>query len=51
LVWRLFKKAVPRGHSKRGTEAYFPRYVEVPSDVRTKLEVFFNSRIILAHRV
>ncbi len=33
----------PRGgRSERGTEAYFFRYVEVPSEERTKLEAFFN---------
>lgn len=30
------------GRSERGTEAYFFRYVEVPSDARTKLEASFN---------
>jgi hypothetical protein len=30
------------GRSERGTEAYFFRYVEVPSDARTKLADFFN---------
>jgi hypothetical protein len=40
----MFKKAVRRGRSERGTEAYFFRYVEVPSDARTKPEAFFNIR-------
>jgi hypothetical protein len=38
----MFKKAFQQGRSKRGTEAYFFRYVEVPSDARTTLEAFFN---------
>jgi len=42
----MFKKAVQRGRSERGTEAYAFRYVEVPSDARTKLVDFFN--ILLA---
>jgi hypothetical protein len=41
---RMFKKAVQQGRSERGTEAYFPRYVEVPSDARTPLTAFFNIR-------
>jgi hypothetical protein len=42
----MFKKAVQRGRSERGTEAYAFRYVEVPSGARTKLADFFN--ILLA---
>jgi hypothetical protein len=38
----MFKKAAQRGRSEQGTEAYVFRYVEVPSDARTKLEAFFN---------
>jgi len=38
----MVKKAVRRGRSERGTEAYVFRYVEVPSDARTKPEAFFN---------
>jgi len=48
----MFKKAAQRGRSKRGGEAYSspvasyratgPRYVESPSDARTKLEAFSN---------
>ena len=39
---RMFKKAVQRGRSERGGEAYSVRYVEPPSDARTKLADFFN---------
>ena len=47
----MVKKAVQRGRSERGTEAYFFRYVEVPSDARTKLAAFFNILLrILPHR-
>jgi hypothetical protein len=38
----MVKKSVQRGRSERGTEAYFFRYVEVPSDARTKPADFFN---------
>ena len=38
----MFKKAVQRGRSERGGEAYSLRYVEPPSDARTKLAAFFN---------
>jgi hypothetical protein len=38
----MFKKVVQQGRSERGTEAYFFRYVEVPSDARTTLAAFFN---------
>jgi len=42
----MFKKVVQRGRSERGPEAYSFRYVEGPSDARTKLAAFFN--ILLA---
>jgi len=38
----MVKKAVQRGHSKRGGEVYSVRYVEPPSAARTKLADFFN---------
>ena len=38
----MVKKAVQRGRSKRGGEAYSIRYVEPPSAARTKLADFFN---------
>jgi len=38
----MFKKAGRRGRSERGGEAYASRYVEPPSDARTKLAAFFN---------
>jgi len=38
----MVKKAVQRGRSKRGGEAYSVRYVEPPSAARTKLADFFN---------
>jgi hypothetical protein len=38
----MVKKIFQQGRSERGTEAYAFRYVEVPSDARTPLEVFFN---------
>jgi hypothetical protein len=41
-VPRMFKKAVQRGRSERGDEAYSFRYVEPPSEARTKLADFFN---------
>ena len=48
---RMFKKAVQRGRSERGGEAYSVRYVEPPSDARTKLADFFNSlQIRQAHQ-
>ena len=40
---RLYKKTFPRGRSERRGEAYSVPYVELLSDVRTKLEGFFNS--------
>ena len=40
---RVFKKAVQRGRSKRGGEAYVSRYVEPLSNARTKLAGFFNT--------
>jgi len=58
---RKFKKAVRRGRSERGGEAYtvftrppivcgnrrLPRpYVEPPSDARTKLAAFFNILLV-----
>jgi hypothetical protein len=44
----MFKKAFQRDRIERGPEAYLPRYVEGPSDARTKLEDFFN--ILLQRR-
>jgi hypothetical protein len=38
----MFKKAVQRGRSERGGEAYSLLYVEPLSDARTKLADFFN---------
>ncbi len=38
----MVKKAVQRGRSQRGGEAYSVRYVEPPSAARTKLADFFN---------
>ncbi len=38
----MVKKAVQRGRSQRGGEAYSVRYVEPPSPARTKLADFFN---------
>jgi hypothetical protein len=38
----MVKKAVRQGRSERGAEAYFFRYVEVPSNARTTLAVFFT---------
>jgi hypothetical protein len=38
----MFKKAVQQGRSERKVEAYFLVYVETLSDMRTKLEDFFN---------
>ncbi len=46
---RMIKKAVQRGRSKRGGEAYSVRYVEPPSAARTKLAGFFN--ILLEFRL
>jgi hypothetical protein len=43
----MFKKAVQRGRSERGGEAYSFPYVEPLSDARTKLADFFN--ILLEH--
>src|SRR2546430_6788795 len=40
----MVKKVVQRGRSEQGLEAYFVRYVEGPSDARTKLEAFFTIR-------
>jgi hypothetical protein len=54
MVWgnmriprRMVKKAVQRGRSERGGEAYSVRYGEPPSDARTKLADFFN--ILVRH--
>ncbi len=44
----MVKKAVQRGRSKRGGEAYSVRYVEPPSAARTKLADFFNILLSLA---
>ncbi|MBI4001562.1 MAG: DUF4149 domain-containing protein [Nitrospira defluvii] len=38
----MFKKAVQRGRSERGGDAYFFPYVEPRSDARTKLADVFN---------
>ena len=38
----MVKKAVQRGRSERGGEAYSLSYVEPLSDARTKLADFFN---------
>jgi len=38
----MFKKPFQQGRNKRRGEAYFVSYVESLSDVRTKLEGFFN---------
>jgi hypothetical protein len=46
FLFRIFKKAFWQGRSKRGTEAYFFRYVEVPSVARTPLEAFFNILLV-----
>lgn len=43
IARRLFKKTFQRGRSERRGEAYPVPYVEPLSDVRTKLEGFFNS--------
>lgn len=43
MIRRLFKKAFQRGRSERRGEAYSVPYVEPLSDLRTKLEDFFNS--------
>jgi hypothetical protein len=42
LAHRMLKKAVQRGRSERGGEAYPLRYVESLSDARTKLADFFS---------
>jgi len=42
----MFKKVFQRGRNERGPEAYVSRYVEAPSDVRTKLETFFNILVV-----
>ncbi len=42
----MFKKVFQRGRSERGPEAYVFRYVEGPSDARTKLETFFNILVV-----
>src|SRR5262249_25309477 len=39
----LFRKAVQQGHSKRGDEAFSPRYFEPLSAARTPLAAFVNS--------
>ena len=46
----MFKKAAQRGRSERGAEAYFVRYVEAPSDARTKLGAFFNILLMARYR-
>ncbi|MGZ8382971.1 MAG: hypothetical protein ACXWV7_09965 [Nitrospira sp.] len=38
----MVKKAVQRGHSEPGGEAYSTPYVESLGDASTKLEDFFN---------
>lgn len=38
----MVKTVVQRGRSERGAEAYIRRYVEGPSDARTKLADFFS---------
>jgi hypothetical protein len=46
---RAKTRPFPRqGRSERGTEAYFFRYVEVPSEARTQPAVFFNILLIYA---
>ena len=42
LAFRMVKKAIQLGRSERRGEAYPLRYVEPPSDARTKLGAFFN---------
>jgi hypothetical protein len=42
----MFKKAVQRGRSERGGEAYSFPYVEPLSNVRTKLVDFFNILLV-----
>jgi hypothetical protein len=41
---RTLKKTVQQGRSERESETYYFRYVELLSDARTKLEVFFSVR-------
>jgi len=43
----MVKKAVQRGRSKRGGEAYSAWYVEPPNVARTKLADFFNILLIM----
>jgi len=40
----MFKKTFRKGRSKRKSEAYVFRYVELLSEARTKPEAFFNIR-------
>lgn len=42
LTCRMVKKAVQRGRSKRGAEAYIFRYVAALSPAITKLAEFFT---------
>lgn len=49
LSQRLFKTTFQQGRNERRTEAYVSQYVEDLSDVRTMLEVVFNSRLVLAN--
>ena len=42
----MLKKAAQQGRSERKAETYSPRYVEVLSDARTKLEAFFNILLV-----
>src|SRR6478672_12979463 len=46
-IGRMFKTAVRRGRSEGGGEAYSFRYVEPPSDARTKLAAFFNILLVV----
>jgi hypothetical protein len=46
IALRMVKKAVQRGRSKRGGEAYSLRYVEPLSAARTKLADFFNILLV-----
>ena len=43
LISRLFKKTFQQGRNERRGDAYLIPYVEPLSDVRTKLDGFFNS--------
>jgi hypothetical protein len=42
----MVKKAVQRGRSERGGEAYSLPYVEPPSDARTKVADSFNILLV-----